>query len=97
MVDMLKYLEKNLEVASQIHWSMESLKAKIEELEEWTSLEKNVPDGLATLKSYDIRLHTLNTHECQELASKFEEKVKQNIAGIMKIYTSNIQEMQRIV
>ena len=66
-------------------------------MEEWRSSEKNVLDGLPTLKSYDIRLHTLATHEYQELASKFEEKVKQSIVGIMKIYTSNIQEMQRNV
>ena len=37
MVDMLKALEKNLEVASQIHRSMEYLQVKIEELEEWRS------------------------------------------------------------
>ena len=76
MVDMLKYLGKHLEVASQIHRSMESLQVKIEELEEWRSSEKYVLDGLPTLKSYHIRLHTLATHECQELASKFEERVK---------------------
>ena len=34
MVDMLKALEKHLEVASQIHQSMESLQFNIEELEE---------------------------------------------------------------
>ena len=45
MVDMLKVLEKYLEVASQIHQSMESLQAKIEELEEWRNVEKNVHDG----------------------------------------------------
>ena len=39
----------------------------------------------------------LATHECQELASKFDERVKQSIAGILMIYTSNIQEMQRNV
>ena len=38
MVDMLKSLEKHLEVASQIHRNMESLNVKIEELEEWRSL-----------------------------------------------------------
>jgi predicted RNase H-like nuclease (RuvC/YqgF family) len=97
MIDMLKALENHLEVASQIHRSMESLQVKIEELEEWRSSKKNVLDGLPSLKSYDIRLHTLDTHECQELASKFEEKVKPSIVGIMKIYTSNIQEMQRNV
>ena len=76
MVDMLKDLEKHLEVASQIHRSMESLQVKIEELEEHRSSYKNVLDDLLELKSYDIRLHTLATHEFQELASKFEEKVK---------------------
>ena len=94
MVDMLKYLEKHFKVASQIHRSMESLQVKIEELEEWRSLEKNVFYGLPTLKSYDIRLHTLDTRECQELASKFEVNVKQSIARIMKIDASSIQEMQ---
>ena len=76
MIDMLKAFEKNLEVAFQIHRSMESLQVKIEELDEWWSSEKNVLDGLPTLKPYDITLHTLATHEFQELASKFEEKVK---------------------
>ena len=90
MVHMLKALEKHLEVASQIHQSMESLQVKIEELEEWMSSKKNVLDGLPTLKSYDIRLHALATHECQELVSKFEAKVKHSTTRIMKIYTSNI-------
>ena len=95
MVDMLKALENHLEVASQIHRSMESLQAKIEELEEWRSSERNVHDCLPTFKSYDIMLHTLATHEFQELASKFEEKVKHSIARIMKIYKCNIQEMKK--
>ena len=97
MVEMVKDLEKHLEIASQIHQSMESLQAKIEEVDECRSSKKNVPNILLELKSYDIMLHTLATHECQELASKFEEKVKQSIVGIMKIYTSNIQEMQKNV
>ena len=71
MVDMLKSLEKHLEVASQIHRSMESLQAKIEELEEYRNSQRNVPKGLLALKPYDIKLHSLATHECQELASKF--------------------------
>ena len=93
MLDMLKDLEKHLEVASQIHRNMESLQVKIEE---WRSSEKNVPDGLLALKLYDIRLHTLATHEGQELSSKFEERVKQSIVGIMRIYTSNIQGWRSI-
>ena len=40
LVNMFKALEKHLEVASQIHQSMESLQVKIEELEEWRSSER---------------------------------------------------------
>ena len=46
---------------------MESLQAKIEDLEEWKNLEKNVSGGMPVIKAYDIRLHTLATNECQEL------------------------------
>ena len=49
-------------------------------------MEKNVQSGLLAIKAYDIRLHTFATNECQELSSKFEEKVKQSIAGIMNVY-----------
>ena len=63
MVDVLKDLEKHLETTSQIYQSMESLQAKIEELEEWKNLEKNVLGDLPVIKSYDIRLHTLATNE----------------------------------
>ena len=41
---------------------------------------KSVPSGLSEIKAYDIRLHTIATNECQELASKFEERAKQSIA-----------------
>jgi hypothetical protein len=37
---------------------------------------KSVSSGLPTIKSYDIRLHTLAINECQEMASKFEERDK---------------------
>ena len=67
----------------------------IEELDEWRNLEKNVPGGLPIIKAYDIRLHTLATNECQELASKFEENVKQSLEGIIKVYTDNVQYMQK--
>ena len=75
---------------------MESLQAKIEYLDQWRNLEKNAPSGLLIIKAYDIRQHTLATNECQELALKYEEKVKKIIAGIMKVYTDNIQDMQSI-
>jgi hypothetical protein len=62
-----KTLEKHLEIVSQI---------KIKELDKWRNMEKNVPSILPPVKSYDIRLHTLSTNECQEIASKFEEKAR---------------------
>jgi hypothetical protein len=74
MAEKVKYLDKHLEIVSQINLKMESLQAKIEELDKWRNMEKNVPSSLPVVKSYDIRLHTLSTNECQELASKFEEK-----------------------
>ena len=84
-----------MENASQVYQNMECLWKKIEEVYEWRNLEKNVPSGLLIIKSYDIRLHTLATNECQELASKFEEKVKQSLVGIMKVYTNNVQDMKK--
>ena len=74
---------------------MESLQTNIEELDEWRNLEKNVPCGLYIIKAYDIIFHTLNTNECQEISSNFEEKVMQSLAVIMKVYTNNVQDMKK--
>lgn len=93
MADIIKALEKHLENASQVYQNMESLWTKIEELDEWRNMEKNVLGGILIIKAYDIRLHTLATNECQELPSKFEEKVKQSPEGTMKVYTNNVQDM----
>ena len=72
MEEKVKALEKHIENVSQINFKMESPQTKIEELEKWRNMEKNVPSFLLIVKAYDIRLHTLATNECQELASKFE-------------------------
>ena len=61
---------------SQINLKMESLQVKIEELDRWRNMEKSVPSSLLVVKFYDIKLHTVDTNKCQELASKFEEKTK---------------------
>ena len=68
MEDIIKALEKQLENASQVYLNMESLRTNIEELDEWRNLEKNVPSVLIIIKAYDIRLQTLASNECQELA-----------------------------
>ena len=72
---------------------MEYLQTKIEELEKWRNMEKNVPSGLPTIKAYDIRLPTLDTNECQEIASKFEEKVKKILVGITNVYDRSVQDI----
>ena len=95
MAEKVKALEKHLEVVSQINLKMESLQTKIEELDKWRNMEKNVPSSLPVVKSYDIKLHTLATNEFQELASKFKEKARQSLAGMMDVYDNSIYDVQR--
>ena len=76
MEDKVKDMENHLEIVSQINLKMQSLETKIEELYRWMNMEKSVPSGLPTIKAYAITLHTLATNECQQLASKFEERAK---------------------
>ena len=64
MEEKVKALEKHLEIVSQINVKMESLQAKIEELDKWRNAEKNVPRILPVVKAYDIKLHALDTNEC---------------------------------
>ena len=74
MAEKVKALEKHLEIVSQTNLKMESLQTKIEDLDKLRNMEKNVPSSLPTVRAYDIRIHTLATNECKELASKFKEK-----------------------
>ena len=75
MVDKVKVMEKHLKIVYQINLKMESLQVKIEELDKWRGIEKNVSSSPPMIKTYDISLHTLATSECQELAFRFEEKL----------------------
>ena len=77
MADKVKMVENHLEIVSQVNKKMRSLQVKIEDLDKWKSMEKNVPSSLLVIKSYDISVHTLATSECQELASRFEENARQ--------------------
>ena len=76
---------------------MGSLQVKIEELDKWRSIVKNVPSSLLVIKIYDISLHTLAISECQELTSRFEEKARQNLARMMELYEKSIYDIQRYV
>ena len=64
MVDKVKMVEKNLEIVYEINLKMRSLQVKIEDLDKWRHIEKNVPSILPVIKSYDIIFHTLDTTEC---------------------------------
>jgi vacuolar-type H+-ATPase subunit I/STV1 len=95
MAEKVKSLEKHLEIMSQINLKMESLQTKTKELDRWNNMEKSVPSSLPVVKTYDIRLHTLAMNECQELASKFEEKARQSLEGMMEVYEKSIYDVQR--
>lgn len=97
MVDKVKVLENHLEIVSQINLKMESLQVNINELDKWRNIEKNVPSNLPVIKTYDISLHTLATSECQELASRFQERARQNVAGMMELYEKSIYYIQRYI
>lgn len=72
MADKVKLVGKHLEIVSQTNQRIRDLQAKIEDLEEWRNKEKNVPSSLVVIKSYDIRVYTLGTTDCQDLASSFK-------------------------
>jgi hypothetical protein len=97
MVEKVKALEKHLEIVSQTNLKMESLKTKIEELYKWRNMEKIVPSILPVVKAYDIRLHTLATKECHELAFKFKKRAKQSLAGMMDVFDRSIYDVQRYI
>ena len=76
---------------------MRDLRAKIVELEEWRSTEKNIPNGLLTIKSYDITVCSMATEECQGLATRFEENARKDHARMMHLYEKYIFDIQRYI
>lgn len=94
MADKIKDFEKNIEIISKINQKMESLQIKVEELDRWRNMDKNVPSGLPGIQSYDIILHTLAINECQELASKLQEKLKESLTGMMNVYDKSVQDIE---
>ena len=60
-------------------------------------MEKNVPSSLPVIKNYDISVHALATNECHELASRFEEKARQVLIGMMELYEKSVSDIQRYV
>ena len=64
MDEKVKMIEKHLEIVSQTYQRMRDLQTKIAELDEWISIEKNIPSSLWMIKSYHITMHSMATTEC---------------------------------
>ena len=64
MADKVKMVEKHFEIVSQMYQRMRDQQAKIAQLKEWRSTEKNIPSSLLMIKSYDIIVHSIATTEC---------------------------------
>ena len=97
MVDKVKMVEKDLEIVSQTNQRMRDLQARIKDIEEWRSMEKNVPSILLVIKSYDISVHILATIECQDLDSRFKENARKDLGGMMDLYGKSIYDIQRYI
>ena len=97
MAEKIKALEKHLQITYQINQKMESMWIKFEVLYAWKNMEKIVQSGHLGIKAYGIILHTLVTNECQEVACKFEEKVKQSLAGMMNVYDELVQDTKKYI
>ena len=93
MVDKVKVLEKHLEIVSRINLKIESLQIKFKDLDKLRNMEKNVPSSLPVIKTYDISLHALAISECQKLASRFEERARQNLLGMMELSEKSIYDI----
>ena len=55
MVDIVKMIEKHLDIVLQTHQRMRNLQENIIELDEWRSTEKDIPSSLPLVKRYDIQ------------------------------------------
>ena len=97
IADKVKMIEKHLEIVSQTYQRMRDLQAKIIELKEWRSNEKNIPSSLPIIKNYDITVHLMATMECQDLESRFEENARKNLARMMDLYERSTYDIQRYI
>ena len=91
MADKVKMIEKHLNIVSQTHQKMRDLQGKIIELNEWRSNKRDIPNNLPFFKSYDITVYSMAMEECQDLAFRFEENAKKDLAGMMDLYAKTTQ------
>ena len=65
---------------------MRDLQGNIIELDGWRSTKKDIPNSLPLVKSYDITVYSMPIEECLDLASRFEENARKDLAGMMDLY-----------
>ena len=97
MVDKVKMIENHIDIISQTHQRVRNLQENIIELEGWRSTEKNIPSSLPTIKGHDITVYSMATKECQDLASRFEENDRKDLAGMMDLYEKSTYDIQRYI
>ena len=97
MANKVKMIEKHLDIVSQTHQKMRDLQEKIIELDEWRSNKRDIPNSLPSVKSYDITVYTMATEECEDLASRFEENARKDLAGMMDLYEKTTYDIQRYI
>ena len=97
MADKVKMIEKHLDIVSQTHQKMRDFQGKIIELNEWRSTKRDNPNSLPLVKSYDITIYSMATEECQDLASRFEENARKDLAGMMDLYEKTTYDIQRYI
>ena len=76
---------------------MRNMQEKIIELNEWRSIEKDIPSSLPSVKSYDITMYSMATKKCQDLASRFEENARKDLVGMMDLYEKSTYDIQRYI
>ena len=82
----MKMIEKHLDIVSETHQRMRNLEENIIELDEWRITEKDIPSSLPLVKIYDITIYSMAIEECQDLASRFEENARKDLARMMELY-----------
>jgi hypothetical protein len=93
----VKVIEKHLDIVSQTHQRLRNLQEKIIELDEWRITEKYILNSLPSVKSYDITVYSMVIEECQDLASRFKENARKDLAGMMGLYEKSTYDIQRYV
>ena len=49
------------------------------------------------IKIYDITVYSMGTEECQDMASRFKENARKDLAGMMDLYEKSIYVIQRYI